>query len=163
LPLLAKDTFHQHSASAYGLMMAALGLGAILGGLYIAWKSKPTPKMLAVLSCGFAASITALTFAPTLLAAQLLLIPTGLFMIAFMSSSNATLQMHSSQEMRGRVMSLYGISFLGTTPIGSPLVGLIISWTNARMGIAVGALSAVVTAMGLLWALRLKNRPSSAA
>ena len=158
LPLLAKQTFHEHNASAYGVMMAALGFGAVLGGLYIAWKSKPTPTMLATLSSGFAISITALTFSPTLLVSQLLLIPTGLFMIAFMSSSNATLQMHSSQEMRGRVMSLYGISFLGTTPIGSPLVGLIISWSNARVGIAVGALSAVLTAAGLWWAIGQKVR-----
>jgi len=158
LPVLARDTFHQHAASAYGVMMAALGLGAIVGGLYVAWRSRPTPTMLAILASGFALSVTALTLAPTLLSAELLLIPTGAFMIAFMSSSNATLQMHSSQEMRGRVMSLYGISFLGTTPIGSPLVGLIISWTNARMGIAVGAVAAIVTAVALLMALRHTSR-----
>jgi len=158
LPVLARDTFHQHAASAYGVMMAALGLGAIVGGLYVAWRSRPTPTMLAILASGFALSVTALTLAPTLLSAELLLIPTGAFMIAFMSSSNATLQMHSSQEMRGRVMSLYGISFLGTTPIGSPLVGLIISWTNARMGIAVGAVAAIATAVALLMALRHTSR-----
>lgn len=146
LPLLARTTFHQHSAAAYGVMMAALGFGAIIGGLYTAFKAMPTPKMLLILASGFAVSLSALTFAPTLLIAQLLMVPTGGFMISFMSSSNATLQMNSSGQMRGRVMSLYGTAFLGTTPIGAPLVGVVIGLTNPRIGILVGALSAVFTA-----------------
>jgi MFS family permease len=52
--------------------------------------------------------------------------------------------------MRGRVMSLYSIAFLGTTPIGAPLVGLVVSWSNPRIGILMGAIFALLTGLGLL-------------
>ena len=81
--------------------------------------------------------------------AEILLIPTGAFSVAFVATANATLQLNSSQEMRGRVMSLHGMAFLGTTPIGAPLVGAIIAASDPRVGLLVGAASALAAA-GLL-------------
>jgi MFS family permease len=146
LPLLAKTTFHQRTASQYGILMGAMGVGAIIGGLYVAYRSRPTTKLLIGLALGFAISMALVAVSPDITWAEVFMVPTGAFSIAFMSSSNATLQLNSSEHMRGRVMSLYGTAFLGTTPIGAPLIGLIIGLTDPRVGLLVGAFSVLFTA-----------------
>ncbi|HEV2427507.1 MAG TPA: MFS transporter, partial [Acidimicrobiales bacterium] len=153
LPLLARITFHESSAAHYGLLMGAMGLGAVVGGLFIAWRSRPTTALLVVLGAGFGVFMALVAIAPTVTWAEILLIPTGAFSVAFVSTANATLQLNSSQEMRGRVMSLHGMAFLGTTPIGAPLVGLIIAASDPRVGLLLGAASALAAA-GLLVAAR---------
>ncbi len=158
LPMLAHTTFHQKTAAQYGILMGAMGLGATIGGLVVAYRSRPTPKLLAVLSLGFGLFMTSVAFAPTLLWAEILLIPTGACSIAFVSTANATLQLNSSQHMRGRVMSLYGMAFLGTTPIGALLIGLIIAATNPRIGLFVGSLLTLVTGLGLVLTVRQNVR-----
>ena len=158
LPLLAHTTFHQRSAAQYGVLMGAMGLGAIVGGLFIAHRSRPTPQLLVVLALGFGLFMTSVAFAPTILWAELLLIPTGACSIAFMSTANATLQLNSSPQMRGRVMSLYGTAFLGTTPIGAPVIGVIIAATNPRVGLFVGALLTLGTGLGLVFTMRENAR-----
>jgi len=150
LPLLARTTFHQRSAAQYGLMMAAMGLGAVIGGLFIAHRSRPTPKLMATLATGFGVFLVLVAFAPSLVWAELMLVPTGAFGIAFISTCNATLQLNSNQEMRGRVMSLYGTAFMGSTPIGAPLMGLIIGATSPRLGLMVGACTTLVIGAWLI-------------
>jgi MFS family permease len=158
LPLLTRVTFHQHSAADYGLLMAAMGAGAVIGGLVVAHRSRPTPTMLAFLVLGFGTFMTLVAVAPSVLWAEIALVPTGAFSIALIATANATLQLNSSQQMRGRVMSLYAIAFLGTTPIGAPLVGLIVSWSNPRVAIAVGSSLALVTGLGLVLSHRRDER-----
>jgi MFS family permease len=148
-PTFSRVTFHQSSATLYGLFMAAMGLGAIIGSLYIAHRSNPTPGLLAVLGVGFGLTMTAAALAPRPWIALVSLVGTGAFSIAFVSSANATLQMHSSEQMRGRVMSLHGTAVLGTTPIGAPLVGYIVRTTNPRVGLLVGSLLTLVTGVVL--------------
>ncbi len=161
LPLLARITFHQRTAAHYGLLMGAMGIGAIIGGLYVAHRSRPTPRLLAVLALGFGVSMTLVAFAPTMLLAEVAMIPTGAFSIAFMSSANATLQLNSAEHMRGRVMSLYAMAFLGTTPIGAPLIGLIISGTDPRIGLFLGASVTLLTGLMLVAQLRGTAREAS--
>ena len=144
LPLLARTTFHARSAADYGLLMAAMGLGAIIGGLATAYRARPTPRLLAGLTLGFGVMLTLVGVMPTLTWAELLLIPTGALSIAFVSTANSFLQTNSTQEMRGRVMSLYAVAFLGTTPIGAPLVGLVINYTNPRVGVLLGAVVTLI-------------------
>jgi len=150
LPLLSRTTFHENSAAHYGLLMGAMGLGAVVGGLMVARRSRPTPKMLALLMLGFGLSMSLAAFAPTVTLAEIAMIPTGAFSIALIVTANSLLQLNSSEHMRGRVMSLYSIAFLGTTPIGAPLVGLVVSWSNPRLGMFMGAAFAVLTGVGLL-------------
>ncbi len=114
LPLLTRHTFHQTSAADYGILMAAMGAGAVIGGLAVAHRSRPTPRLLAILMLLFGAFMTSVAFAPSIRWAEILLVPTGACSIALIATANATLQLNSSQEMRGRVMSLYSIAFLGT-------------------------------------------------
>ncbi len=154
LPVFAHVTFHQENAANYGLLLGAMGLGAVVGGLVIAHRSNPTPQLLAGLALGFGLFMTLTAFAPSLRLAALALVPTGAFSIAFMSTANSTLQLNSSQSMRGRVMSLYGVAFMGVTPIGAPLIGFIIAQSDPRMGLFTGAALTMVTAVGLLVSLR---------
>ncbi|MHB8334125.1 MAG: MFS transporter [Acidimicrobiales bacterium] len=154
LPVFAHVTFHQENAANYGLLLGAMGLGAVVGGLVIAHRSNPTPQLLAGLALGFGVFMTLTAFAPSLRLAALALVPTGAFSIAFMSTANSTLQLNSSQSMRGRVMSLYGVAFMGVTPIGAPLIGFIIAQSDPRMGLFTGAALTLVTAVGLLVSLR---------
>jgi len=150
LPLLARVTFHQRTATGYGLLMGAMGLGAVIGGLFVAHRSRPTPKLLANLALGFGLFLTLVGLAPSLFWAEMALIPTGAFSLAFISTSNASLQIHSSEHMRGRVMSLFGTAVFGTVPIGSLLMGLIISATNPRFGIIFSAVLTLAIGVGLV-------------
>jgi MFS family permease len=157
LPLLARVTFHQETAAQYGILMGCMGIGAVVGGLAVAHRSRPTPKLLASLAVAFGAFMTMVAFAPTLLWAQIALIPTGACSIAFVSSANSTLQLNSGQQMRGRVMSLYSTAFLGTTPFGAPLVGVLIAATNPRIGLFLGAFLTLLTGLWLVLVLRQTN------
>ena len=161
LPLLSRTTFHEHTAAQYGVLMGAMGVGAITGGLFVAHRSRPTPKLIALLGVGFGVSMILVALAPSINLAEIAMIPTGAFSIAFMSSANATLQLNSSEHMRGRVMSLYATAFLGTTPIGAPIMGLIIGASNPRVGILVGA--ALTLATGLLLTVQLRQHSRAAA
>ncbi len=162
LPLLAHVTFHQKSATQYGLLMGAMGVGAVAGGLLSAHRSRPTPKLLALLAVSFGVSMTLVAFAPTILWAEIFLVPTGACSIAFLSTANSMLQLNSGQQMRGRVMSLYTIAFLGTTPFGAPLIGVLIGATNPRIGILLGAILTLFTGLWLVLVLRQSNQPSMA-
>ncbi len=148
LPALAKRTFSTTNIG-YSHFMMAMGLGAVFGGLAAAFHGRPNQQRLAMLGLGFGVTMTALAFAPTTTWAVIVLVPMGFFSIAFVATANGTLQLNAAPEMRGRVMALYAIAFLGTTPIGGPLVGWIATVTNARVSILVGGL-ATVAAGGLL-------------
>lgn len=161
LPLLATTTFHEHSATNYGLLMGAMGFGAVIGGLLVARRSRPTMSMLTAMLLLFGACMSLVAFAPTVVLAEIAMIPTGAFSIALISTANSLLQLNSTDFMRGRVMSLYAIAFLGTTPIGAPIVGAIVDWSNPRVGIFLGASSALVTG-GVLALGRLRRTRADA-
>ncbi|NNN09526.1 MAG: MFS transporter [Acidimicrobiaceae bacterium] len=150
LPLLARTTFHARSAADYGVLMAAMGLGAIIGGLATAYRSRPTPRLLTGLVLGFGVFMALVGSMPTLTGTEIVLIPTGALSIALISTANSFLQTNSSQEMRGRVMSLYAVAFLGTTPIGAPLIGLVIDHSNPRAGVWLGAAVTLITGVFLV-------------
>jgi MFS family permease len=159
LPELARTTFHARTASDYGLLMAAMGLGAIAGGLGTAYRARPTPKLLAGFTLGFGVMMALVGAMPTLVWAEVLLIPTGALSIALISTANSFLQTNSTQEMRGRVMSLYAVAFLGTTPIGAPLVGLVIHYSNPRVGVWLGAAVTLITGMFLVRTALVRRAP----
>jgi MFS family permease len=83
---------------------------------------------------------------PSTFVAIIVLVLVGALSVLFISLGNTTLQLTSDPAMRGRVMSLWAIAFLGTTPIGGPLIGLISDHSNPRIGLAVGGLSGIVAA-----------------
>ena len=144
LPLLAKETF-DGGAATLGLIGAALGVGMFVGSLTTAAFGRPTRKVL--LTAGF--SLGGLTLlvavAPTLWIATLLLIPLGASSMGFLATMNTTLQLNSSDAMRGRVMALYFVLFLGTTPIGAPIIGWIAETITPRAALAVGGITTLLS------------------
>jgi MFS family permease len=162
LALLAKVTFNG-GAGAYAGLTACMGAGAVVGGLIAAHRAKPTPRLLQVLALVFGGMLAAVALAPTLLAADLLIVLMGAASIGFIATANATLQLTADPAMRGRVMALYAMAFLGTTPIGAPLVGAIAQWTNPRVALMTGAVATVLSAGLLMWRHQARLRTGEGA
>ena len=140
LPLLAKFSFHG-GAGLYSWFMVAMGGGAVVGGLVTAFRSQPSTRLLACIAVFFGLAILAVASAPTPAVALFLLVPMGAASISFVATNNATLQLRSDPAMRGRVMSLNAIAFLGSTPIGAPLLGYISDVTTPRVALALGGVA----------------------
>jgi MFS family permease len=159
LPLFAEVTFGQ-GASTYAAMTAAMGLGAVVGGLYTASHPPSSPRRLAWAALFFGLTVLATAVAPTLMIALIALVAVGFCSIQFTSLGNATLQLESAAEMRGRVMSLWTMAFLGSTPIGGPLIGWLGDHVGARSALALGGAAALVAAGLGAHALRDVRKPT---
>ena len=142
LPVLAKDTFAV-GAGGFGIMQSAMSVGAIVGGLLFAARTSPTMRLVGLSAAGFGIVMVALALSPTFGVALLVLPLVGAGSTVFMTMVNAVLQLASSPEMRSRVMSLYAVAFVGSTPIGGPIVGWITQSLGVRWGIALGGVAAL--------------------
>ncbi len=149
LPLLAKFTF-DGGAGLYSTFLAAMGAGAVAGGLFMAHRSRPSQKLLALIAVIFGALILAVALAPTRTVAIVLLVPMGAASISFIATNNAILQLRSEPSMRGRVMSLNALAFLGTTPIGALLLGWISDTSSPRVALLVGAVATLGASVPLV-------------
>jgi MFS family permease len=129
LPLLARFTFGG-DASAYGALASIMAAGAVVGALAAARRARPSRALLLGSVAVFGLLSFAAAAAPTLLAEAVVLAPLGLASMTFLATANSTLQLASSPEMRGRVMALYGLVFLGSTPLG----GLLGGWMAGQFG-----------------------------
>ena len=159
-PVLATRVF-DGDAGTYATMLSVLGVGSLLGALAMARQQEPNPRRLAVAAVAFGAASVLASAAPTFWSELLVLVPMGIVSMVFMITGNSTLQLSSRANMRGRVMALYGMVFLGGTPIGAPIAGWVADRFGPRMGIALGGLIAVVTGLIGLWMLsrRRLRRP----
>jgi MFS family permease len=142
LPLLAKITF-DGNAEVYSWMSIAMGAGAIFGALFAANRSDTHGNVLFMTGMAFGVAICVASFAPTLAIFIALLVLVGAGQISFLAVCNSLLQMIADPAMRGRVMAVYTITLLGTTPIGGPLVGWISEQFGPRWGFAVGGIATV--------------------
>jgi predicted MFS family arabinose efflux permease len=158
LPELTRVTFHDDSAIGYTWLLSAMGLGAVIGGLLVARRSRPTVGLLAVIGTAFGALMSVVAFAPSLPVAAIVMVPVGATSIAFVSTANGLLQLNSIEQMRGRVMSLYATGFLGTTPIGALLIGQVIDASTPRVGLLVGAVTTLATGLWLVALERARVR-----
>jgi MFS family permease len=149
LPIVAGRVFHGNSED-YGLMMASMGIGAVIGGLWTASKGKTGTRSITRASLLFGVFITLAALAPKLGIEFVALALVGFASVSFLSMTNSTLQLETDPQMRGRVMALWAVAFMGSTPIGGPLIGWITSETSARVGLGVGAASCFVAA-GIGW------------
>jgi MFS family permease len=150
LPLLAKFTFHG-GAGLYSAFLAAMGAGAVAGGLFTAHRSNPSTKLLAIIGLFFGTMILTVALMPTKTLALIMLVPMGAASISFIATNNATLQLRADPAMRGRVMSLNAIAFLGSTPIGAPLLGYISDISNPRVSLVVGGVATLVASVPLFF------------
>ena len=145
LPVVAKGVFHG-GPETYGFLTAAMGLGAIFGGLVTAARGQTglRPFTIAAGALGLAMALAA--FSPGRSLELVALGVVGYASVSFLATGNTTLQLEADPSMRGRVMSLWAIAFLGTTPIGGPLLGWIVATSSGRVGLAVGAASCIAAA-----------------
>jgi MFS family permease len=142
LPLLAKFTFGG-DAGTYAAMSVTMASGAVIGGLVAASRGRPTSKRLTGAALVLGVLMLGLAAAPSLTVVFLILPLIGAASITFIATSNATLQLTAPAAMRGRVMALFAVAFLGTTPIGGPVVGWVAEVTDPRTAIALGAVVAI--------------------
>jgi MFS family permease len=161
LPVMA-DRGLRSGATGFGFMTAAMGVGAVFGGLFIAARGKTGLRPLVLSALAFGTALAFATVAPNLALELVALGVAGAGSIAFMSMGNSTLQLNAAPEMRGRVMSLWFVAFQGSTPIGAPLVGLTMTGIGPRAGLGLGALVALLVAAGGALALRRLSVPPAA-
>jgi MFS family permease len=159
IPLIAGDTFHGNSAT-YGYLTSCMGIGAVVGGLIAAGRTNRSPRRMVNTLLAFSVVLLAATLAPTIWFEAIALLFVGAGMVTFLSLGNTTLQLESAPEMRGRVMSLWSVSFLGTTPIGGPVVGFVAGALGARYGLGIGAATALVAGLWGLSAMRKAGIPA---
>jgi MFS family permease len=146
LPVVAGRVFHGNSED-YGLLMASMGIGAVIGGLWTASKGKTGTRAMVRAAFLFGTFITCAALSPDIGVEYIALALVGFASVSFLAMTNSTLQLESDPQMRGRVMALWAVGFMGTTPIGGPVIGWITTETNARVGLGVGAASCFVAAL----------------
>jgi MFS family permease len=158
LPIVAGTVFHGSSA-IYGVLMAAMGVGAVIGGLWTAARGKTGVRAMIRASLVFGVCMSFAGLAPVLATELVAMALVGFTSVSFLSMANSTLQLNTDPQMRGRVMALWAVAFMGSTPIGGPLIGWITSLSGARVGLGVGAASCFVAGLiGLLALRRLRGR-----
>ncbi len=156
LPVMARQGLHV-GATGYGFMTAAMGAGAVAGGLLVAAIGRTGLRPLVLAAVAFGAAIMLAALAPTLPIELAALALVGWASISFMATGNSTLQLGAEPSMRGRVMSLWFVAFQGSTPIGGPLIGWVMAWAGARAGLGVGSITCLlVSGLGLM-ALRRRT------
>ncbi len=160
LPLIAQFTFHG-DASSYALLTAGMGLGAAVGGIFFASrKGIQIPKLISA-SLLFGIAVLAASFMPNLILTGVAMVIVGITSINFSSLGNSLLQLESSPQMRGRVMSFWSIAFLGSTTIGGPIVGWFAEVAGARWGLAIGGIAALFAAVvGMVTLRRVQGNHS---
>ena len=147
LPLLASFTWHG-TAQLYTALAVAMGLGSVAGALAAGARARVGPRLLVGAAAAFGVAELLVAAAPTIPLQLAALIPLGAVSVTFAAGVNSSLQLAVEPSMRGRVMALYSVVFLGSTPIGAPLVGWIAEIAGPRAGLVLGGLAALLAAVG---------------
>ncbi|MEZ5407759.1 MAG: MFS transporter [Acidimicrobiales bacterium] len=155
LPLLAERSLGGGSGT-FTLLYSLMSVGSVLGALVVARRTEIRAAFLAKAAIWLGLFTMGLAYAPNPTLAAIAVVPTGFAMVFLLSGSNAVIQLLAAPQMRGRVLSLTAVVFLGSTPIGGPIVGWIGEQFGARSGVAVGGVSSLLVA---LWVLRELAKP----
>ena len=158
-PLLARTTFHGGTTS-YSWLLAGLGAGAVAGGLHAARYARTGADRLARSCVYFALSVGFVAVAPTRPVAVAACVLAGAASIAFLTTGNSTIQLASEAGYRGRVTALWSMALVGTTPIGSPIIGALSDLAGPRWALGLGAAACVAAAVAGYWPAR-GSRPAA--
>jgi MFS family permease len=163
VPLIARNVLNQ-GAHGFGLLMASLGVGAVMGALTVATLVVGRPPVWMVVGPAMAAALLllALSFARHFGAAVAVLVALGFAQIVFMTSCNTTVQITVPDELRGRIMGLYALVFAGMTPIGSLIMGTVAEHWGVSRACAVGATIGLLLISGQALAWRRHQRGAEA-
>jgi MFS family permease len=154
--LMSRGLFHT-GAAAFGVASAAYAVGALAGALLAARRGRPSLRLLMGAALAFSLLEIATGLMPSYWSFLVALVPTGLAVILFTTAANSSTQLATTGDMRGRVMGLYLLVFLGGAPLGSPLVGWVAEAFGPRMSMISGgviSLAASIVVCALLVRLR---------
>jgi MFS family permease len=157
LPLMATKVLGG-GAGSYGIMGSFMGAGAVVGGLVSAMRSHPTGRSLCLASIGWGIAILVAALAPNMVIELIVMLFVGYGSITFNSYAKTVLQLASKPQMRGRVMALWGLAWLGSTPIGGPIVGWVGQEFGARWSLVIGGVPTIVCGFVALPALLAVDR-----
>ena len=157
LALVTTEVFGRGSGS-YALLLSALATGSLLGALASARRTgPPRQRRLFLAALVFALLEVAVGLAPSYALMVVLLVPTGAAVLVFSTTANSIVQLGSAPQVRGRVMALYILVFLGGTPLGAPLIGFVADVLGPRAGLLLGGgVTALCVLLAALWTLRTR-------
>ena len=162
LPLAATVMLHS-DAVVFGLLSSALGAGALIGALMLARRGgEPTNRMLVGMAVAFGLLEAAMALTRSVPLAMILIAATGFAMSSFSASANTRTQLSSPPEMRGRVMSVYTMVFVGTTPIGNLIVSSVAGTAGVPVAFVIAGLPCLLVALLAAWLWRRQKSPKSA-
>ncbi len=142
-------------ASTLALLTTTMGAGSVVGGLFVAWRARPTRRRLVVSSLWFTCLLAAVALSRWVGLTVVVVFALGFVGILFMTTANTRLQLSVPGHMRGRVLGIYGLLFVGTTPISSYLIG----WLSETVGVTVTILiMAGLCAVGAVWGVAYARR-----
>lgn len=148
LAILARNTFGRGSAS-YGLLLTMLAVGTLTGATLAARRTgRPRTRLLLGAAAAFGVFELAAGLMPTYLLVGVVLVPAGIAALAFTTSAMSTVQLSVPADMRGRVMGIYLLCFLGGTPVGGPMLGWLANNFGGRAPIVVGGVISLLTGLG---------------
>jgi MFS family permease len=160
--LVAKQVFHR-GASGYGLLSTTLAVGACVGAVLATRRTKrPSALFLLLATATFSVLEVVSGLMPSYDLTAAALVPTGLAMLTVTTAANSSIQLGVRPTMRGRVMALYLICFMGGTPVGAPIIGWAAGVAGPRWGLVGGGLVCLlsVAAIGAVFARRRGMRPA---
>jgi MFS family permease len=160
LPAVARFTFGG-TATTYALMVNFLALGALAGALVSGTRTTVTPRWVAWSSVAFGLALGGASLLDDLPAFLVAMVAVGASSVLFSASVQSSLQLAAAPEMRGRIISLYQIVYMGTTPLGALVVGALASTVGPRSGLVIGAVGALGAGLFAVWLQGRSNRGSA--
>lgn len=149
-------------AGTLGALLSMMGVGSLVAALVLAGRANADERRLAISAAVLGVVTVIVSIAPSVQTAFVAMVALGAASIVFMITANSTLQLTARPEMRGRVMALYGIVFLGSTPIGGPIAGWVGEHLGPRAGLAGAGAIAFATGLTALWLLARRRRSAAA-
>jgi MFS family permease len=160
LTAMAKDSFGGN-ASTYGLFNIVLGVGSAAGAVFAGSGRRPRAWTIVLTGALFGILQAFAGFAPSLMLFLALLVAMGFINLVCQATANASVQLAVDPEIRGRVMGLYVLAFMGGTPIGAPIIGAITNHYGPRVGMLVCGVIPVLAAAIMAFAMARRSRAAS--
>jgi MFS family permease len=147
-PLITKEILHG-DVGTLGWLTTTMAIGSVLAGVFMAYRGRPTRRLLLVPSGLFVIMLAALSVSRWVTLTTVLMFGLGITGILFMTTANTRLQLAVPGRMRGRVMGIYAVLFVGTTPVGAYVMGALAEAINVPVMVLI---MAGLCAVGVLWA-----------
>jgi MFS family permease len=147
MPIFADRILHG-GAWGLGLLMGATGVGAMVGALTLASRTgvRGLGRIAAFSAAGFGASLVIFAFSRNFIFSMIILVPTGFALMTQMACANTLIQAMVPDRLRGRMMALYSMMFMGMSPLGGLFSGITADWIGAPWTVAIGGIACVIAA-----------------